>query len=63
MRTYRNDTVYTAGHVALQIMAGWSADPYQPWHRSLEVLAAEVEDIAERDAAARAAFSRQVRHG
>jgi|tagenome__1003787_1003787.scaffolds.fasta_scaffold14674611_1 hypothetical protein len=63
MRVNRNDSTYTAGHVAMSILPGWSADPYQPQHRSLEALAAEVEDVVERDAAARATFARQVRHG
>jgi hypothetical protein len=65
MRLVKNSEAYP-GHLALSILAGWSAAPYQPQHLSLEALAAEVEDIAERDAAARVAFSRKagsVSHG
>jgi hypothetical protein len=48
--------------VALQA-AGYPNPRHAPSHRSLEAEALEIEDIAERDAAARATFARQVRHG
>jgi hypothetical protein len=55
----QNNSLYTAGHVALQTLAGWTA-PYQPKHHALEAEALELEDIRERDAAARAVFARRV---
>jgi hypothetical protein len=56
MRTQKNVTTYQS-EVALAIMAGWMASP--PQHRSLEAEALELEDLRERDAAARAAFARR----
>jgi hypothetical protein len=53
MRTLKNRPLYTAGQQALS-MAGWT-----PSHRSLEAEAAELADLAERDNAARIAFSRK----
>ena len=52
MRTVKNNETYTAGQVALSILAGWTEAPYQPQHRSLDAEGVELEDIAERDAAA-----------
>jgi hypothetical protein len=43
-----------AAQVALAVMAGWT-----PRHRAIEAEAAELADVLERDAAARAAFSRR----
>jgi hypothetical protein len=54
VRSVENNSKYR-GEVLLSIMAGW-----KPSHRSLEVEAAELSDISERDNAARVTFSRQV---
>jgi hypothetical protein len=56
MRVNRNVTTYQS-QIALAIMAGWVASP--PNHRSLEAMAAELEDLTERDLAARAAFQQR----
>jgi hypothetical protein len=44
-----------AAQQALSIMAGW-----QPSHHAIEAAAAELADVLEREAAARAAFARRV---
>jgi hypothetical protein len=57
MRTLKNRPLYTPGQQALS-MAGWT-----PSHRSLEAEAAELTDLAERNAAARAAFQQRASNG
>jgi hypothetical protein len=53
----QNNSFYTSGQLALAILAGWTSTP--PCHRSLEALAAELEDLTERDAAARVTYARR----
>ena len=57
----QNNSLYTPGQLAVAILAGWTSAP--PCHRSLEAEAIELEDIVERDNAARVAFQRGARHG
>ena len=63
MLTFKNSDSYTPGALALSILAGWTAAPYQPQHRALEAEAAELADVQERDAAARNAFQRRSSNG
>jgi hypothetical protein len=53
VRITKNDTLYTRAQVELSIIAGWT-----PKHRVLE--AAEMGDLAERDAVARFTFAWRV---
>ena len=52
MRTLKNTQAYTRGAIAMSILAGWT-----PSHRSIEVEAAEMGDVQERDNAARVTFA------
>jgi hypothetical protein len=56
----KNTKPYTRGELALSILSGWTAAPYAPQHRAIEVEAAELADLVERDAAAHVTFSRRV---
>lgn len=57
MRTNGNKQQNTTSDLAMSMLATW-----EPAHRSLEVEAAEMTDMAERDTAARVAFQhRQIR--
>lgn len=57
MRTQDTQT-HSTGTVALSMLARWT-----PRHHSLEAEAAELSDLAERDAAARTAFARKAIRG
>jgi hypothetical protein len=61
MRTLKNSETYTAGTLALAMMAGWIAST--PQRRALEALADEMADVQERDFAARVTFQRRASNG
>jgi hypothetical protein len=56
-RSLSSHSASPAAQRALSILGGW--EPQPPRHRALEAVSRELEDVQERDAAAREAFLRR----